>query len=409
MKPSLSTRALQMPASPIRKLMPFADAAKKRGVHVYHLNIGQPDIETPSCMRVQLGLIDTPQFAYTPSAGTPEFLEAMRHYYGTQGISLSIDQILATTGGSEALLFAFLACANQGDEVIVPEPFYANYLAFATMAGVRLVPLLTHGEDGFHLPADEEFEKLRSDRTRFVLLCNPNNPTGTVYSREELLRVAAFCRRHSLFLVADEVYREFTYDGLTATSALQLEGFEEFVIVADSLSKRYSACGIRLGTLVTRNPEVYGAVLRMAQGRLSAPGIAQAIAAHATELAPEYTPGVVSEYQRRRDVLYEGLCSIPGIFFRKPEGAFYFIARLPVDDAEDFARFLLSDFERNNETVMLSPAAGFYATPGAGRDEVRIAYVLNERELRRSVELLREALELYRSMKKNEAVMETPV
>lgn len=396
MKPKISARAQQMPASPIRKLMPYADAAKRRGVHVYHLNIGQPDIETPMCMRAELGRIDSPQFAYTPSAGTPEFLEAMRHYYAAQGIPLSLDQIIATTGGSEALLFAFLACANTGDEVIVPEPFYANYIAFATMAGVKLVPLLTHGDDGFHLPAREEFEKLRTERTRFVLLCNPNNPTGTVYSRDEVLRVAEFCRDHSLFLVADEVYREFTYDGSHATSALELEGFEDLVIVADSLSKRYSACGIRLGTFVTRNAEVYGAALRMAQGRLSAPGIAQTIAAHATELAPEYTPTVVREYQKRRDVLYEGLCSIPGIFFRKPEGAFYFVARLPVENAEDFAIFLLRDFQRNNETVMLSPAAGFYVTPGAGRDEVRIAYVLNENDLRKSIELLREALVVYR-------------
>lgn len=383
--------------------MPLADAAKSRGVHVYHLNIGQPDIEAPMCMRAQLGRIDAPLFAYTPSAGTPEFLDAMRGYYASLGIPISRNQIIATTGGSEALLFAFMACANEGDEAIVPEPFYANYLAFATMAGIKLIPLRTSVEDGFHLPAIDRFEAARTERTRFVLLCNPNNPTGTVYSREELEGIAEFCKKHDLFLISDEVYREFAYDGRKATSALELEGMEQFVIVADSLSKRYSACGIRLGTFITRNPQLYDAALRMAQGRLSAPGIAQEIAAKATELAPEYTRDVIVEYQKRRDVLYEELCAVPGIFFRKPEGAFYFVARLPVDDAEEFAKFLLSDFSLDGATVMVAPANGFYATPGAGRDEVRIAYVLNEKDLRASCRILAAALEAYPATKREAA------
>lgn len=393
--PQLSRRAELMPASPIRKLMPLADEAKRRGIHVYHLNIGQPDIEAPVCMRTHLGRIDTPHFAYTPSAGTPEFLESMRHYYAALDIPLERHQIIATTGGSEALLFAFMACANEGDEAIVPEPFYANYLAFATMAGVKLVPLTTRVEDGFHLPAIEAFEKARTPRTRFVLLCNPNNPTGTVYSREELQGVADFCRLNALFLISDEVYREFAYDGRVATSALSLEGAEELVIVADSLSKRYSACGIRLGAFITRNARLYDAALRMAQGRLSAPGIAQEIAARVTEMGPEYTRDVITEYQKRRDVLYDELCAVPGVFFRRPEGAFYFVARLPVDNAEQFARFLLSEFSLDGATVMVAPASGFYATPGAGRDEVRIAYVLNEKDLRAASRILAAGLETY--------------
>ena len=394
-KPRLSTRADEMPPSPIRKLMPLAEAAKRRGVHVYHLNIGQPDLETPSCMRLSLGTIDTPQFAYTPSAGTPEFLASMQHYYASRGIELGTDQILATTGGSEALLFAFMACANEGDEALVPEPFYANYLSFAKMSGVKIVPILTQVENGFHLPAREAFERALTPRTRFVLLCNPNNPTGTVYSEEELQMIAEFCRDHSLFLLSDEVYREFAYDGRSAKSALQLKGMEDLVVVADSLSKRYSACGIRLGTFVSRNRELFDAALRMAQGRLSAPGIAQMIAAHAVELGVEYSEGVLAEYQKRRDVLFSELSAIPGVFFPKPEGAFYFIARLPVEDAEDFARFLLSDFSHDNATVMIAPASGFYATPGAGKNEVRIAYVLNEHDLRAAAKLLAVALVAY--------------
>jgi aspartate aminotransferase len=389
-----------MPASPIRKLAPLAEEAKQRGTHVYHLNIGQPDLETPAAMRQRVQGNQERVFAYSPSAGTPEFLDTLQAYYRRLGIELGLDELIATTGGSEAILFTLLACANDGDEALVVEPFYTNYNAFAAMGGLRLTALTSNGEDGFRLPPPAAWERKLSPRTRLVILCNPNNPTGTVYSREELLQVAELCRRHGLFLLADEVYREFVYDGRQATSALQLAGFEDLVVVVDSLSKRYSACGLRLGCLATRNRDVYSAALRMAQGRLSPPGLAQLAALGSRELGPEYAAGVVAEYQRRRDVLYEGLAQIPGVFLRKPEGAFYFIARLPVDDSEDFARWLLSDFSDGGATVMVAPAPGFYATPGLGQNEVRIAYVLKEEDLRIAVALLARALPAYREARK---------
>ena len=404
MTPPISDRARRMPASPIRKLMPLADDARNRGIHIYHLNIGQPDLETPEPMRRRLHELKDTVFAYTPSGGTPEYVATVRAYYEGLGIPLGLEDIIATTGGSEALLFAFLACASEGDEALVVEPFYTNYSAFATMAGVRLVPLTSRAEDGFHLPPRAAWEKALTKRTRMVLLCNPSNPTGTVYTRDELRMVADFCREHQLFLIADEVYREFVYDGLEAVSALTLKGGEDFVVVVDSQSKRYSACGIRLGCLVSRNREVTQSAMKMAQGRLSAPGLAQVVAAGARELGPDYTRGVVTEYQRRRDVLYEGLSKIPGVFLRKPEGAFYFVARLPVDDAEEFARWLLTDFNRRGATVMVAPAQGFYATPGLGRDEVRIAYVLKEADLRAAVEIFAEALPAYRAARGLKAV-----
>jgi aspartate aminotransferase len=384
--------------------MPLADAARRRGTHVYHLNIGQPDIETPREMRDRLALLRDPVLAYTPSAGTPEFLSALRLYYERLGIALGSDQILATTGGSEAILFAMNACADPGDEAIVVEPFYTNYLAFAAMAGVRLVPLTSRGEDGFHLPPLEAWDRARTRGTRFVLLCNPNNPTGTVYTSEELDLVASFCRKHGLFLIVDEVYREFVYDGRAHSSALALPGMDEFVVVVDSLSKRYSACGIRLGSIATRNPDVYGACLRMAQGRLSPPGIAQFIACGISAIPPEYTTRIVGEYQKRRDVLYEGLRRIPGVFLARPEGAFYFVARLPVTDTDDFARFLLEDFSSGGATVMVAPASGFYATAGLGADEVRIAYVLKSEDLQASVKILAGALEAYNRRPRAEPV-----
>jgi len=395
MKPAISERARRMPASPIRKLMPLADAARQRGVHVYHLNIGQPDLETPEAMRRRLTRIEK-VLAYTPSGGTPEYVESVRAYYRRLGIELGPDQVMATTGGSEAILFSLLTCAGDGDDALLVEPFYTNYQAFATMGGVRLQPLRARAEDGFHLPPREAWEQALTPRTRVVMLCNPNNPTGTIYGRDELLMVAGFCRDHGLFLISDEVYREFAYDGLQATSALTLPGFEDLVIVADSLSKRYSACGIRLGSLATRNAEVFQACLRMGQGRLSAPGLAQLVACGATELGPEYHEGVAAEYQQRRDILFEGLSKIPGVFLRKPEGAFYFVARLPITDSDDFAAWLLTDFQKDGSTVMVAPAAGFYATPGLGRDEVRIAYVLKGEDLKRAVALLAEALPAYR-------------
>ena len=365
-------------------------------MRVYHLNIGQPDIETPACMRARLKELDERVLEYSPSSGTPEFLRSLQHYYEKRlGLALDAEQILATTGGSEAILFAFIACANEGDDVLVVEPFYANYSAFATMAGLNLVPVTSRGRDGFHLPPRAVFERALTPKTRIVILCNPNNPTGTVYTREELDAVADFCRDNGLFLISDEVYREFVYDGRKAISALELDDADDFVIVVDSLSKRYSACGIRLGALVTRNADVYDAALRMAQGRLSPPGLAQFIAVGAESLGDDYTRDVVAEYQRRRDVLYEGLHTIDGVFLEKPEGAFYCMARLPVDDADAFAAWLLTDFVHHGATVMVAPGSGFYASE-RGRSEVRIAYVLAEPDLRRAVELLREALTRYR-------------
>jgi aspartate aminotransferase len=394
-----SSRAMQIPASPIRKLMPLADAARLRGTRILHLNIGQPDLPTPAVMRRRLARLPD-VLAYTPSAGTTDFLATIQAYYARLGVPLGIDEILATTGGSEALLFAMMATGDPGAEALVVEPFYTNYLAFAGMTGVRIVPLLSRGEDGFHLPPLQAWEAALTPHTRMVILCNPNNPTGTVYRRDELARVAVFCKEHDLYLVSDEVYREFVYDGLAATSALSIPEMDEHVIVVDSLSKRYSACGIRLGCLVTRSRAIHDACLRMAQGRLSAPGLAQIAALGAEELDASYFEGVVSEYQRRRDALYRGLTRIPGVFLQKPEGAFYFIARLPVADSEDFCRFLLADFQHEGATVMLAPAPGFYATPGLGADEVRIAYVLEVPALEEAVHVLAAGLTAYGALKK---------
>jgi len=390
----VSERGARVPASPIRKLMPLAEAARKRGVHIYPLNIGQPDLETPEPMRRRL--LEAPRiFAYTPSGGTPECLDALRGYYRSQGVEVSPAEILATTGGSEAILFAMNACADPGDEILVPEPFYTNYSAFAAMADVRIAPVLTLGVDGFHLPEREVWERAITPRTKAVMLCNPNNPTGTVYGREELLEVATLCRERGLFLVVDEVYREFVYDGRTKPNAFALEGFDDLLVVVDSLSKRFSACGIRLGCLMTRNREVFEACLHMAQGRLSPPGLAQLVATGIPDLGPEYYEGIATEFEARRDVLYEGLSRVPGVFLRKPEGAFYFVARLPVEDSEDFARFLLADFDLDGRTVLVAPAPGFYATPGRGQNEVRIAYVLNRQDLAASVRILGAALAAY--------------
>lgn len=399
MAPSIAARARMLPASPIRKLMPLADAARRRGVRVIHLNIGQPDLPTPEPMRRRLA--EVPEvIAYTPSGGTPEYLGTLQRYYAGLGIQLDESEILATTGGSEALLFALIACGDVGAEALVVEPFYTNYNAFAGMAGIRLVPLTSRGEDGFHLPPRAAWDAALTPATRMVILCNPNNPTGTVYTREELEMVASFCRAHQLFLISDEVYRELAYDGRAAVSALSLPGITALTVVVDSLSKRYSACGIRLGSLVTRNREVHEACLRMAQGRLSAPGLAQLAALGADALDPGYFAANTAIYQRRRDVLFEGLQTIPGVFLRKPEGAFYFIARLPVADSEDFCRFLLEDFALQGSTVMLAPAPGFYATPGLGQDEVRIAYVLNEEDLAEAVTILGAGLSAYREAKR---------
>lgn len=392
--PTVSSRGLALPPSPIRKLAPYADAARARGVKVYHLNIGQPDLETPKIMRDRLRDVE-PVIAYSPSNGTPQYLAALCGYYATVGLKVEPKHLIATTGGSEAVFFAFLCLAEAGDEVIVAEPFYTNYNSFAAMTGVKLVPVQCKGEEGFHLPSREAFEAVVTPRTRFVLLCNPNNPTGTVYSREEIQAVADFCRDHDLFFVSDEVYREFVYDGHKATSALDLAGMDERVVVVDSLSKRFSACGIRLGCLVSKNADVIASVLRAAQGRLSPPGLAQVLALGMSEIGEDYYASVRTEYQKRRDVIFEELMKIPDVFLRKPEGAFYVVARLPVTDSDDFARFLLEEFSFEGATVMVAPAAGFYATPGLGSNEVRMAYVLNADDLRKAIQALGEGLKAY--------------
>ncbi len=391
-----SARGLAMPPSPIRKLMPLATEARKRGVTVLHLNIGQPDLETPEPMRRRLAALKDKVYAYSPSNGTPEYLDFLHAYYARLGISLKPGEALATTGGSEALLFAFMACSDPGGEILTVEPLYTNYRSFAAMAGLTLRPIVTRGEDGFHLPGRSEWEKALTAKTRVVLLCNPNNPTGTVYTGDEIRVVAEFCRDHGLFFVSDEVYREFLYDGRETVSALSLAGFEDEVVVVDSLSKRFSACGIRLGALVTRNAEVGGACNRMAQGRLSPPGLAQIIAPGAIELGPDYYRGIVTEYQKRRDTLFEGLSTIPGVFLRKPEGAFYFVARLPIENSDDFAAWLLTDFQKDGKTVMVAPASGFYVTEGLGKDEVRIAYVLKDEDLKTAIDILAAAIPAYR-------------
>ena len=392
--PTVSSRGLALPPSPIRKLAPYADAARARGVKVYHLNIGQPDLETPKIMRDRLRDVE-PVIAYSPSNGTPQYLAALCGYYATVGLKVEPKHLIATTGGSEAVFFAFLCLAEAGDEVIVAEPFYTNYNSFAAMTGVKLVPVQCKGEEGFHLPSREAFEAVVTPRTRFVLLCNPNNPTGTVYSRDEIQRVADFCRDHDLFFVSDEVYREFVYDGHKATSALDLAGMDDRVVVVDSLSKRFSACGIRLGCLVSKNADVIASVLRAAQGRLSPPGLAQVLALGMSEIGEDYYASVRTEYQKRRDVIFEELMKIPDVFLRKPEGAFYVVARLPVTDSDDFARFLLEEFSFEGATVMVAPAAGFYATPGLGSNEVRMAYVLNADDLRKAIQALGEGLKAY--------------
>jgi aspartate aminotransferase len=393
--PTLSERGRRFPASPIRKLAPLAEEAEKRGVRVLHLNIGQPDLETPEALRRRLHESRETVYAYTPSGGTKGFIETLRAYYARIGFQLSANELLATTGGSEALLFSLLATCNPGDEALVVEPFYTNYLAFAAMAGVNIVALTSRAEDAFHLPPDDAWEAVLTPRTKVVILCNPCNPTGVVYRRDEVERLAAFCKKHDLFLISDEVYRELAFDGRAATSALSIEGIADRAIVVDSLSKRYSACGIRLGCLATRNADVRDACLRLAQARLSPPGLAQLAALGAAELGPDYHAAVTAEYQRRRDVLFEALSAVPGVLLHKPEGAFYCIVGLPVDDAEAFARYLLEKFSEDGETVMVAPAGGFYATPGLGRNEVRLAYVLAEPELRKAVRLLAHAIDAY--------------
>ena len=393
---AVSKRAQETQFSPIRKLKPLADEAIKQGKRLYNLNIGQPDVPTPEAFRE--GLKDVPDvIAYSPSQGLDEAVDAFRRYYRDLGIELERDELIVTTGGSEALLFAFLAVADPGDEILVPEPFYTNYNSYATMASIQLVPLETAPETGFHLPGREAIEQKITERTKAILICNPNNPTGTVYTPEELHTLKEIALERDLFLISDEVYREFVYDGLAHTSALQLEGLEERAIVCDSISKRFSACGARLGAIASRNPDVMAAALKFAQARLSPPtpeqfGLVRLL--RSGDYQREIRR-IVEEFARRRDTLFEALQQIEGAFCVKPQGAFYAVVRLPIDDAERFCAWLLSDFALEGETVMLAPAQDFYTTPGKGCREVRIAYVLESEKLRRAMRIVKAALEAY--------------
>ena len=391
----LSQRAQLMPASPIRRLAPLAAAARKAGKSIYALNIGQPDIPTPRPILDRLRAYDAANVPYGPSQGLPEFIEALRGYYTSVGLDLESDQIFVTTGGSEAVLFTLGALCDPGDQVVVFEPFYTNYNGFAALMGVELVPVTTRAEDGYHLPARAAIEARLGPRTRAIMICSPNNPTGTVYTDAELELLGAICRERGLYLVADEVYREFVYDRRTTRSALTLAGLDQQVVMCDSVSKRYSLCGVRVGNIVSRNRSFMDAVLRFGQARLCPPTLGQYACTALTEVPASYIQGVIAEYQRRRDVVVDALAAVPGVVVRRPEGAFYVCARLPVDDANAFAEFLLRDFELNGETVMVAPADGFYATPGLGRDEVRIAYVLEEPKLKRAMQVFSAALAAY--------------
>ena len=391
----LSKRAQLMPASPIRRLAPFAVQARAAGKTVYSLNIGQPDIPTPPAILDRLRAYDAAYVPYGPSQGLPEFIEALRTYYGGIGLVLAAEEIFVTTAGSEAILFTLGALCDPGDQVIVFEPFYTNYNGFSAMMGVELVPVTTHAEDGYHLPARAAIEARIGPRTRALLICSPNNPTGTVYTDAEIDLLAAICRERGLTLVADEVYREFVYDGRRHRSVLELPGIEQQVVMVDSVSKRYSLCGVRIGNIVSRNRAFMAAVLRFGQARLCPPTLGQIACTALTQVPPSYIAGVLAEYQKRRDVVFEALAGVPGVLVRKPEGAFYLCVRLPVDDTNAFAEYLLRDFALDGETVMVAPADGFYATPGLGRDEVRIAYVLEEPKLRRAMKCLTAALAAY--------------
>lgn len=393
--PSISHRGLQMPPSPIRKLVPFADAAKQRGIKVYHLNIGQPDIETPPEALAAVRNSDFTVLEYSHSAGFESYRKKLVEYYGRNDIDIDYQQIIVTTGGSEAIAFAMMSCLDPGDEVIIPEPFYANYNGFAVSAGVVVVPIHSGIEDGFKLPSIEDFEKAVTPLTKAIMICNPNNPTGYLYSREELETLREICLKHDLFLFSDEAYREFCYDGRKHISALTLEGMEEHAVLLDTISKRYSACGGRIGAFVTRNIQLLNAAMKLAQARLSPPSFAQILGEAAIDLPADYFEHIHAEYNKRRDLLVARLNAIPGVYCPNPGGAFYAMARLPVASTEAFCQWLLDAFSHNGATVMMAPAAGFYATPGRGANEVRLAYVLNEADINSAMDCLEEALVAY--------------
>jgi aspartate aminotransferase len=399
--PASSRRARLIQASPIRKLNPLADAAKQKGIEVFHLNIGQPDIPTPAdyWQAMQCRIPDI--LAYGPSQGIPELRRAICKYYSRFDTDITPDQVMITTGGSEAVIFAMMVACDEGDEIVCFEPFYTNYNGFATMAGVTLVPVRSSVEEGFHLPSDDAIESILTKRTKAILICNPNNPTGTVLTREELTRLGGLCLRHGLFLLADEVYRDFTFDGRSHVSVLDIPELSDSVIVMDSISKRFSSCGARLGNVICRGEEAMSGLIKFGQARLCPPTMAQYGATFMYEhLSETYFREVSDTYQSRRDVLVEELDGTPGVFFLKPEGAFYATIRIPVEDGDDFAAWMLGDFSVDGKTTMVAPAAGFYATPGLGMDEIRIAYVLNEDRMRTALAILRKGLEAYPGRKK---------
>jgi len=393
--PQISMKGQKMPESPIRKLVPYADAAKAKGRKVYHLNIGQPDIETPAVALQAVRNYNHKVIEYSHSAGMLSLRKKLVEYYKTVDITVSPEEILVGAGASEALLFAFQTIMDQDDEVIIPEPFYANYNGFATNAGIHVRPIVSEIESGFALPPIEEFEKNINEKTKAILICNPNNPTGYLYSKEELETLRDIVKKHDLYLIADEVYREFIYDGEKHHTAMHLKGIEENVILIDSVSKRYSACGVRIGWMISHNKAVMSTALKFAQARLSPPTFGQVAAEAAVDTPESYFVSVLEEYLARRNAVVEGINKIKGAFCPNPKGAFYVVARLPIDDSDKFCRWLLEDFEFENQTVMLAPASGFYSTPGRGKDEVRISYVLKVEDLKSSIRVLQEALKVY--------------
>lgn len=394
--PKISTKAIQMPESPIRKLVPFAEKAKEQGKKVHFLNIGQPDIKTPEvALEAVRSISPNRVIEYSHSAGYASYREKLATYYQGVGINVDSEHLMITTGGSEALTFGFMSTCNPGDEIIIPEPFYANYNGFAVSAGLNVVPVTASIESGFALPPVEEIKKKVTAKTKAIVICNPGNPTGYLYSKEELEQLRDIVKEHDLFLFADEVYREFCYDGAQPYSVMNLEGIEQNVIMIDSVSKRYSMCGARIGAIVSRNTEVMSSALKFAQARLSPPTLAQIASEAALDTPQSYFDEVVTEYVERRNTMVDGLNAIDGVFCPKPSGAFYCVAKFPVDSTEKFCQWLLESFDYNGETVMMAPASGFYATPGLGLQEARIAYVVNTEDLKKAVEILEEALKVY--------------
>lgn len=392
---NFSQRITSMQQSPIRKLVPYSEAAKKNGKKVYHLNIGQPDIKTPVEFFDAVKNFNENVLAYSLSQGMPELINSFRKYYEKYDIHFDQDEILITNGGSEALIFSLIAVCDYQDEVLIPEPFYTNYNGFSNMAGVKVVPITTKAENGFHLPEKSELEKLITTRTKAILLSNPGNPTGTIYTKDEIYMLRDIAKEYNLFIIADEVYREFVYDGLEFTSFAHLDDIKDRVIITDSISKRYSACGARIGCIASKNKDLMKQILKLCQGRLCVPTIEQVGAANLINVKDEYFEETNREYSKRRDVVYEALKNMDGVVCEKPHGAFYVIAKLPVKNAEDFVVWMLTDFDVNNETVMMAPAEGFYGTEGLGKDEVRISYCLNVEDLKNAMKILDEALKVY--------------